>query len=464
MLLRSLVLAALMATASPAFGQAPAIQDTRTAERDLLKKTVEIPTVAGRGEMPRLIQLLSDEFRKIGITNFAVKPHEGRAGDKTATMIARWPAKNATKRPILLMAHLDVVEAKRPDWDSDPFEFREKDGYFHGRGTFDMKSGVVAIVAALQRLKAAGITPNRDLIVLFTGDEETAQRGARLASTDWKPLIDAEFALNLDAGGGFIHRSGRADHFFIQIAEKTYADYTLTTTNRGGHSSEPRPDNAIYQLAAALKTLEEYRFAPRLIPATRAFFEGAANRDGGRFGELVKAWLGDPDNMEKADKVEAVIPGYTRTRCVATQIAGGHARNALPQKAEANVNCRIFPGTSPAEVQRELQAIAGKEVKVELTNGGTSSEPSLPREDVMTAARAAVEEAFPGAPLLAQMSAGASDAVFTRAAGIPTYGIGFLYSYLGEPTGSHGNNERALVRGFYDQIDMLETILLRLVR
>ena len=423
---------------------------------------VEIPTVAGRGEMPRLTRFVTAELRKIGITDAVVKSHEGQAGDQTQTLIARWKAKQPAGRPILLMAHVDVVEAKRSDWTSDPFKFREEDGYFHGRGTFDMKSGAVSILGALQRLKASGFEPRRDLIILFTGDEETAQRGAKLASTEWKPLIDAEYALNLDAGGGLVKRDGTADHFFMQIAEKTYADYTFTAVNRGGHSSQPRPDNAIYQLAGALKALEEYRFAPKLIPATRAFFEGAANRDGGRYGELIKAWLDDPENMEKADLVEAVTPGTTRTRCVATQLSGGHARNALPQKAEANVNCRIYPGTTPQQVEAELQAVAGKDVKVALTNGGTPSDVSPLRDDVFNAARDAIQRKFPGAPLLPQMSAGASDAVFTRSAGIPTYGIGFLYNIPGDPTGSHGNNERALVKGFYDQTDIVEEMLRRL--
>lgn len=434
----------------------------KAAERDLLKSLVEFPTVAGRNEMPRLMRYVAAELRRFGITDVVVKSHEGQPGDRTQTMIARWHSKQPSGRPILLMAHVDVVEAKRSDWASDPFKFREENGYFHGRGTFDMKSGAVAILGAIQRLKASGFEPTRDLIILFTGDEETAQRGAQLASTDWKSLIDADYALNLDAGGGFVKRDGTADHFFIQIAEKTYADYSFTAVNRGGHSSQPRPDNAIYQLAGALKSLELYRFQPQLIPAMRSYFEGTAKRDGGRFGELIQAWLDDPASMEKADLVEAVTPGTTRTRCVATQISGGHARNALPQQAEANVNCRIYPGTTPDQILAELRAIAGKEVKVDLANGGTPSDVSPLREDVLTAARDAIQRKFPGAPLLPQMSAGASDAVFTRSAGIPTYGIGFLYSIPGEPTGSHGNNERALVQGFYDQIDIVEEMLRRL--
>ena len=179
-------------------------------------------------------------------------------------------------------------------------------------------------------------------------------------------LIDAEYALNIDAGGGEVYKDGRVDGYYLQVAEKTYADFRLTATNRGGHSSAPRTDNPIYQLAGALKSLEEYRFTPMINEASRAYFESVVAKDKGSYGEVVRAWLDDPTNMEKADQVELNDPGYTRTRCVATQLAGGHAANALPQKAEAIVNCRIFPGVKTADVQAELQAIAGREVKVDL--------------------------------------------------------------------------------------------------
>lgn len=438
----------------------PADRDVR--ERDLLKTMVEIPTVAGRGQVPRLLTYAKAELAKAGVTDVVIKPHDGRDGDKTATLIARWKAPHPAKRPILMMAHVDVVEAKASDWTSDPFKFRADDTYFYGRGTFDMKAGAAAIVAALQRLKTSGFVPDRDLIVLFTGDEETAQEGARLASGAWKPLIDAEFALNLDAGGGFVKPGGSADHFFIQLSEKTYADYSFTATNRGGHSSIPRPDNAIYEIAGALKSLEHYRFAPRLTPESRAYLEGVADRDKGRLAEMIRAWIADPTNMEKADLVEAMLPGKTRTRCVATKIEGGHARNALPQKAEANVNCRIFPGTSALAIEKELQSVAGHDAVVKLAVGGTESDASPIRADVFDAAKAAIDGKFPGAPVYPEMSSGASDGMFTRAAGIPTYGIGFLYSIVGEPAGTHGLNERAPIRGYYDQIDILEAMLRRL--
>jgi acetylornithine deacetylase/succinyl-diaminopimelate desuccinylase-like protein len=439
---------------------APEADARRSAERELLRKVVEIPTVAGRGEMPRLVELLTAEFRKAGITDVTVKSH----GD-TQSMIVRWPAaRPSTRKPILLLAHMDVVEARRADWVNDPFTFREAEGFYWGRGTSDNKAGVVAIVASLARLRASGFEPGRDLVVLFTGDEETRQDGARLASTEWRSLIDAEYALNSDAGGGGIYPDGRVEGFYVQVAEKTYADFRLTAINRGGHSSSPRVDNAIYQLAGALKALEEYRFTPMLNDASRAYFEAVAANDQGLWGATVRAWLDDPANLEKADMVELNEPGYTRTRCVATQFTGGHAPNALPQRAEANVNCRIFPGVKTDEVLEELRSIAGKEVAVELVDGGDWSDPSPLREDVLTAYRSAVVKRFPGAPVVPSMSAGASDAIFTRRAGIPTYGVGGLWGYVGEPSGAHGLNERIRVEAFHDQIDIWEAMLRELAR
>ena len=264
-----LVLAALLAaTSSTALAQ-PTDPARRAAERALFEKIVEIPTVAGRtAEFKKLTALLTAEFKKAGITNVVVKDH-----DNTQTIIARWPAaKPGGKKPILLMAHMDVVEAKAADWKNPPFEFREVDGYYLGRGSNDNKAALTGIVLALQNLKKARFEPTRDLIILFTGDEETAAKGAERAATEWRSLIDAEYALNGDAGGGSVFQTGKVEGYGIQIAEKTYADYKLAAVNRGGHSSRPRPDNAIYALAYALTAIERFRFQPMINDGTRAYF------------------------------------------------------------------------------------------------------------------------------------------------------------------------------------------------
>lgn len=463
--MRRLFALAFVLSASTSQAQAASDAQGRDAERDLLERIVEIPTVAGRGEMPRLVNLLAEEFRKIGLTNIVVKDHFGLPGDQTQTMIVSWPAaKPSGKKPILLMAHMDVVDAKRSDWEHEPFKLREADGYYWGRGVSDNKGGVAAILATLGRLKASGFHPSRDIIVLFTGDEETKQDGVRLATTEWRELIDAELALNIDSGGGGIYKDGRPQYFFIQVAEKTYADFRFTAANRGGHSSVPRPDNAIYQLAGALKNLEEHRFPPMLNDATRAMFEGVVEKDKGAWGETVRAWLDDPTDMEKADLVEANRPGYTRTRCVATELSAGHAPNALPQTAQATVNCRIFPGVKTSDVQEQLQRIAGEEVKVELVDGGVWSDASPLRDDVVNAYRAAIQKRFPGAPVAPSMSAGGTDSVFTRAAGIPSYGVGGWWGYVSEPSGIHGLNERMLVDAYHGHIDIWEDMLRQLTK
>lgn len=439
----------------PAVAATPAAD--RSAERDLYRQVVEIPTVAGRGQMPRLVKLLADRFRAAGITDIQIKPH-----GNTQTMIVRWRAPTPDKRPMLLMAHMDVVEANRADWDVDPFKFQERDGYFWGRGVADNKAGVVGLTASILRLKAQGFQPRRDIILLFTGDEETKQDGARLAATEWRPLIDAEFALNSDAGGGRIYKDGRPERFTMQLAEKTYADFRFKAVNRGGHSSAPRPDNAIYAVAGAMKALEQYRFKPMLNAPSRASFEAIARTDRGLFGELVSRWLAEPDNGERADLIEAIQPGSTRTRCVATQISGGHAPNALPQHVEANVNCRIFPGVPVETVRQQLQSIAGPDVTVELVEGGATSDPTVLRDDVLQAYREAVQRRFPGVEIVPTQSAGASDAVFLRAAGIPTYGVGGLWSFVGDQSGVHGLNERVPVKAFEDSVDIWQDIIARL--
>jgi acetylornithine deacetylase/succinyl-diaminopimelate desuccinylase-like protein len=451
------VAAVVAALLSSAAGAQTAAQ-TRQAERDLFEKVVEIPTVKGRGQMPKLTALLSAELRKAGITDITIKNY-----DDTQDLIARWHApKPSGKKPILLMAHMDVVEAKASDWKFDPFTFREQDGYYLGRGSNDNKAGLTALVLTMQELHAAGFQPTRDIILLFTGDEETAQNGAKLASTQWKPLIDAEYALNSDAGGGGRYKDGRWEAFWFQLAEKTYADYRFVATNRGGHSSAPRTDNAIYQLAGALKALEEYRFKQMINDATRESFKRTAEQDKGALGEVAAKFVEHPDDDENADDLEYMAPGQTRTRCVATQLSGGHAPNALPQRAEANVNCRIFPGVDPKAIQAELQTIAGQFVKVELASGGDRSDPSPFRQDVFDAYRDSVKETIGDAPINVFMSSGATDGTFTRAAGIPTYGVGGQWGYLNTPEGVHGLDERVLIEGFHAQMPFWKALLRRL--
>ncbi len=452
MMFRSLLAVLALTSSSSALAQAPA-NKWHAEGRALFEQIINMPSVERRGKVQDVVAALKAKFAAAGMTDIVVKPY-----DKTEAIIVRWKAVGKpTKKPMLLMAHMDVVEAKRDDWSFDPFTFQEKDGYFYGRGTSDDKQGVLAVTMSLLRLKAEGFKPKRDIIVMFTGDEETAGNGAKLASTEWKSLINAEFALNADAGGGGFLKDGTPIGFGLQSAEKFYASYSFTVRNPGGHSSRPRPDNAIYELATALKKLEAHRFTPALNETTRAYFTERAKTEKGALGDAMRRWLANPADGAAADVIEAdpTEVGQTRTRCVATRLEGGHADNALPALARATINCRMVPTDAPAAIQAELQSLAGPGVKVESTDlfgAPTKASPLSP--EIVKAYSDAVHKKFPGIAIVPQMSAGATDGVFTRAAGIPTYGVDAAWLVVPEDERAHGKDERLPVKSFYDNLDI----------
>jgi acetylornithine deacetylase/succinyl-diaminopimelate desuccinylase-like protein len=434
--------------------------------RTLLEHAVNIPTVAGRDRVPELAAYLADQYRAAGIPDADIKviPYE-----KTAALIVRWraPGKPAAK-PIMVMAHMDVVEARREDWsESDPFVFSEKDGYYYGRGTSDIKGGIAATTTAILKLKATGFKPKRDIVVFYTGDEETGGIGAELGAGTWHELLDVEYGLNADGGGGAIAPDGRVLGFTLQSAEKTFADYTFTTRNRGGHSSKPRSDNAIYQLANALHRLETYRFEPALNDTTRAYFAGREKTETGALGDAMRAWLRNPRDGAAADLIEADEgeAGLTRTRCVSTLLAGGHAANALPQTATANVNCRILPGVSPDAVRDELErVVADKGVVVTRADNYVASLASPLRADIVDAYTGAVHLHHPKAPVFPEMSTGASDARPFRVIGIPVYGVDGAWGVIPADLRAHGRDERLPVKALDDDVDHWVYLLGRLAR
>ncbi|MEO7178485.1 MAG: M20/M25/M40 family metallo-hydrolase [Allosphingosinicella sp.] len=447
----------LLSTTALAADPAPDKWDAKA--REIFAHAIEIPTVMGRGKVPELAQYLADQYKAGGWAegDIHVIPYEGAPGDKTAAFIARWPAaKPSGKKPILLMAHMDVVEAKRDDWSIEPFTLTEKEGYFYGRGTSDIKQGITSVTTALLRLRAEGFKPKRDIVVLFTGDEETQGNGARLAATEWRKWTEAEFALNSDGGGGGFAKDKRALGFAMQTAEKTFSMYTFTVRNRGGHSSKPRPDNAIYKLAHAIERLEAYRFTPMLNETTKAYFGVREKGEKGPLGDAMRAWLANPDDGKAADFIEADEGevGLTRTRCVATRLEGGHADNALPQLARATINCRIMPGTEPAAVRDELERlVSDPEVKVERTDNQAMSLASPLRPDVLAAYTAAVHARHPAAPIMPEMSTGASDARPFRVAGTPVYGVDGSWGIVPDDLRAHGRDERLPVKALYDDVD-----------
>jgi len=461
----------VFAVAAMLSGTASAATDPRTVPtkldpawqaktRELFKQAIEIPTVHNRGEVPRMAKLLADQFRKAGIgeSDIHIMPYEALPGDQTAALIVRWRSAHATKKPMLILGHMDVVEAKREDWKYDPFVFREEGGYFLGRGTSDMKNGDVATTLAAIKLMSEGFKPNRDIIFFYSGDEETRGVGATLGASKWRNLTDAEFGLNADGGGAAYDRNFRPLGFGISMAEKTFQTYFFTTHNPGGHSSRPRPDNAIYDLADALEKLRTYRFKPMQNDITRGYFAERAHQEGkSPLGDAIRAWLANPNDAAAADAIEAspLEVGLTRTRCVATMLKGGHADNALPQMAEATVNCRIFPGVDPKTVQAELQQMAGPKVQVTPDPNyiGMPTPASPPRPDVINAVKAAALRFHgPEMHVFPVMSTGASDGSFFRAQGIPVYDVDGSWGISPDDERAHGLDERIPVRAMYDDV------------
>jgi acetylornithine deacetylase/succinyl-diaminopimelate desuccinylase-like protein len=435
--------------------------------RALFKQAIEIPSVHNRGQVPAVAKLLADQFRAAGIPDADIHfmPYESLPGDKTEALIVRWRSPNATKKPMLILGHMDVVEAKRSDWKYDPFQFREEGGYFYGRGTSDMKNGDVATTMAAIKLISEGFRPDRDIIFFYSGDEETRGVGATLGSTKWRNLTDAEFGLNADGGCASYDEQFRPLGCGISMAEKTFQTYFFTTHNPGGHSSRPRPDNAIYDLADALEKLRTYRFQPMQNDVTRAYFEERARQEGNsQLGQEIRAWLANPNDGAAADAIEAnpLEVGITRTRCVATMLSGGHADNALPQSATATVNCRIFPGVQPTEVQAELQKLVGPKVEVkpdpEFIGVPTPASPLRP--DVVAAVTKAIHTIVDkNMDVYPEMSTGASDGSFFRAQGIPVYDIDGSWGISPIDERAHGLDERIPVRAMYDDVLYWEMII-----
>jgi acetylornithine deacetylase/succinyl-diaminopimelate desuccinylase-like protein len=466
------------ALAAAVSSAAPAATDPRTVPsqlpkewqaktREVFKQAIEIPTVHHRGEMHRMATLLANQFKAAGIpeSDIHFMPYEALPGDKTEALIVRWRSPKPTRKPMLILGHMDVVEAKREDWKFDPFVFREQDGYFLGRGTSDMKNGDVATTMAAVKLMSQGFRPNRDIIFFYSGDEETNGQGATLGSTKWRNLTDAEFGLNADGGCAAYDRNLKPLGCGISMSEKTFQTYFFTTHNPGGHSSRPRPDNAIYELTDALKALQNHRFQPMLNDTTRGYFEERIRQEGNSpLGQAMKRWLANPNDGEAADIIEAnpLEVGLTRTRCVATMLKAGHADNALPQTAEATVNCRIFPGVQPKDVQAELQQLAGPKVEVKPDPAyiGVPTPPSPLRPDVLAAVTKSIQR-FHGKDMrvFPMMSTGASDGSFFRAQGIPVYDVDGSWGISPDDERAHGLDERIPVRAMYDDVLHWESII-----
>ena len=428
--------------------------------REIYARVISFRTAAGQKQTPSMVAYLVEELKAGGVPDADIATLD-KEGERA--LIVRLPGRGQG-RPVLFSAHMDVVDARREEWERSPFELIEEDGVFYGRGTTDNKAGVVALVSTILRFRAAKMQPARELVFAFVGDEETGMDTTRqIAAHPW--VRNAEFAINTDAGGGILdEETGKPLIYLVQGAEKTFATFDIVVTNPGGHSSRPRSDNAIYQLAHALEKVEAYRFPVMATDLTRSYLGAVGKAQSGPVGEALRKFAADPTDADAADTLakSPEFVGTTRTTCVATMLDAGHAENALPQTAKAAVNCRIFPGVA-VEVVRDalVAAIADAEVKVTVRGKPEASPVSEMRPDVMAAITKAVHSDYPGVMVVPYLESGGTDGKIYRAAGIPTFASSGLFIKPSEMF-AHGLNERLPVTSFYRGLDHIHRLAIEL--
>jgi acetylornithine deacetylase/succinyl-diaminopimelate desuccinylase-like protein len=442
-----LLLASLFCLSAWAADTMPPESEQRLA-REIYKQMIEVKSGFTTGATTPIAESVAARFKAAGFP--AADIFVGGAIPTKANVVVRYHG-TGVRKPLLLLAHIDVVEALREDWTVDPFVFLEKDGYFYGRGTADDKAQAAVWVATLLRFKRENYKPDRDLILALTADEEG---GGPYNGVDWllqkhRNLIEAEFALNEGARGMLVN--GKRVEHDIGLAEKQFVNLRWEVRNKGGHSARPVPDNAIYHLAAALNRLATFQFDFHLTDITREYFRQAAKTEaGGMAADMIKVAEGDREAMRRVAAASAPLNAMMRTTCVATMLEGGHATNALPQLAAANVNCRLLPDDSVDRVVAEFtKLIADDQVKITITTNEGASPASPMRPDIMKAFNRVTDTMWPGVITVPTMAVGGSDGRYLRVAGIPTYGIqGFFQDR--DDVRAHGRDERMLVRSFYE--------------
>lgn len=421
---------------------------------EIYRTIIEMRTAAGHGKVPEMAAYLAGELKAAGFTDDDI---DIVPSGETASLVVRYKGDGSSgKKPILFLGHMDVVDANPEDWELDPFTLTEKDGYFFGRGTIDNKYGIMNLTQSFMRLKRDGFMPTRDLVLAFSGDEETGMVTTKMLAYDRKDLTDAEFALNSDAGGGSLAKDGTALAYGVQAAEKTYVTYEITARNAGGHSSRPKPkDNAIYDLVDALKRIQTYEFPVKSNAITRESFASLGPAIGGELGEAMTAFAKDPGDSDAASIIsqDSSYVGTVRTTCIATMLKAGHAENALPQSATATVNCRIFPGTTVEAVKTTLKRLVDNEALAFETLGDPVESPiSELRPDVTAALAKAVHARYPNLPIGAYMESGGTDGMHFRKSDVPTLAISANFMNESDMF-AHGLNERMPVSSFYAGLD-----------
>ena len=442
------------AQAAPASG---ALNAHQQLARDIYRELIEINTTtdADPGGTTKAAEAMAARLKAAGFPEADVQVVS--SGPRVGNLVARLHGSGAAgRKPILLLAHLDVVAARREDWTIDPFTFSEKDGFYYGRGTSDDKAMAAIWIANLIRMKQEGYVPDRDLIVALTADEEGGDHnGVEWLLANKRDLIDAAYALN-EGGGGFL-KNGKPFVQNVQAAEKVYYDFTFEVRNKGGHSSRPVKDNAIYRLAAALERLDKQEFAVMLNPVTKAYFEQLSKTETGQAAADMRAVAANPNDAAAAGRLSAspVYNSMLRTTCVATRLEGGHANNALPQLARANVNCRVLPNHDVGEVHAALVRVAGDTaVHVSEAPAPRGGPPSPLTDEVLRPIERLTKEMWPGIPVVPVMSTGATDGRPLRQNGIPTYGVSGLFGDM-DDSRAHGRDERMLVKSFFDGQEFL---------
>jgi len=446
-------------------GIVPASRADRAEARDIFKQLIEINTTdTPQGSVSAGNQAMEKRFLDAGFPREDVQllgPDE-----RKQNLVVRLRAvEPSDQKPILFLCHMDVVQALRSDWHTDPFQFVEKGGYFYGRGTQDMKDSDAALVATFLRLHREGYRPRRDLILALTADEEGGKfNGAQWMVQNHRDLVDAAYVINPDSGGVELDH-GRPVVADVEATEKVYADYEVTATNPGGHSSRPRPDNAIYELTTALNKLQAYTFPFELSPITRAYFESLAKHETGQMGDDIQAILATPPDPAAAARLSAE-PSFNanfRTTCVPTRLFAGHANNALPQTAQANINCRIFPGHSPEEIRRQLISIFGDSRLTvryvsdagQVTDAAPDRKaiaPPEPIQEVFEPLTRLTQAIWPGISVTPVMENGASDSIYFAQAGIPCYGYSAI-ALERDDDRAHGQDERLPVDSYWKSLD-----------
>jgi len=430
---------------------AVAEEDPKVLARGIYSDLIAFPSTESHGGSAEIAKYAASRLLEAGFSEKDVQimgPSPEAAG-----VLARFRGRGV-REPVLVLAHLDVVEALPEDWSMPPFELIEKDGYFYGRGSSDNKAGAAALLANFIRLKREDFEPSRDFILMLTGDEETNMNSVAYFANEKRDLIDVAFALNSD-GGGIEADAGKPLAFVVQAAEKVYLTLRLEVANPGGHSSRPRADNAIYELAEALLRLRAHQFPVSLNDVTRSYFSQAAQFHEPEMAAAMRALTEDrasPADIARLDS-SVQLRIVMRTTCVATQLEGGHAENALPQMATAIVNCRILPQESPDEIVATVRRVlANDAIRVAVDYEPVASPPSPLTPNVMGPVVQVAAEMYPDIPVITDMTAGATDGLYLRNAGIPTYGV----SALSEDTDdirAHGRDERVRVQSFYDSVE-----------